>query len=96
MSCASSSEQENVLGRPERVFTHVTSVGHEHVRRHHGPRSVSTDESPVAGSGAERLAVLPRVDELVERREPDRSQSGRLLQAQFDGDARTRRHKTFA
>jgi hypothetical protein len=96
MSGASSAEQEDVLGRPERVLAHVAPVGHEHVRGHHWPRSVSADEASVAGPGAERLAVLPRVNKLVERHEPYRPQRRRLLQTQLDGDARARRHEALA
>jgi hypothetical protein len=96
MSGASSAKQEDVLGRPERVLAHVAPVGHEHVGGHHRPRSVSADEASVAGPGAERLAVLPRVHELVQRHEPHRPQRRRFLQAQLDCDARARRHEALA
>lgn len=96
MACASSAEQENVLGRPERILPHVTPEGHEHIRGHHWPRSVSADESSVARTGAERFAILPRIHELVHRHESHRAQRRRLLQTQLDGDARAGRHETLA
>jgi hypothetical protein len=96
MPGASPAEEENVLGRPERVLAHVAAEGHEHVGGHHGSRPVPADEAPVAGSGAERLAVLPRVHELVQRHEPHRPQRRRLLQPQLDRHARARRHEALA